>query len=534
MFVSALLILVIYFLINFISELIESYLAVDGDGDIERLDLVQANRQQELFHSKIYRKINSISSEYFEIPQINDNVEQVFNFADNKGDGLNRQVMLNSYIVIAKIVSVISIAITLYMLNKWLCLIVLIAPLPTLWLYVFGEKLQFRFIKDNTKLSRRANYFQELMLSKSSKEIKTLGIYEFFHGKWKHIVDEYTLRERKMYRNQMIIGIINSLILNLINIGCLVFAIILMTQGLLSLGELAIAFSLVGILVNDSNLLLVAIGALFMKKNYASQFFDLMDKEELEDEGVGIDKINSINAIDLRYRYPLTQKYVLDGVNINIKKGEKIALIGENGSGKSTFIKQITGLLQPTSGTLEVNDIEIEKINPFVYFNNISTVLQNPSRYETFSVGDNVYIGETNCERNEKLIDSALEFSDFSKDKKKLLGKDIGGTDLSGAEWQKLAIARSVYRNKNFIILDEPTSNLGPLIESLVFEKYLEHSKNKTVIFVTHRISIASLADRIIVLKKGKVVQDGTHEELMTKNSEYANLYNEQAKWYER
>jgi ATP-binding cassette subfamily B protein len=115
-----------------------------------------------------------------------------------------------------------------------------------------------------------------------------------------------------------------------------------------------------------------------------------------------------------------------------------------------------------------------------------------------------------------------------------LLGKDIGGTDLSGGQWQKLAVARAVYRNRDLIILDEPTSNLDPLAETDIFKKYIALSADKTVIFVTHRISVAALADRIIVFAGGKEVQDGSHADLIREEGEYGRLYREQAKWYNR
>ena len=120
------------------------------------------------------------------------------------------------------------------------------------------------------------------------------------------------------------------------------------------------------------------------------------------------------------------------------------------------------------------------------------------------------------------------------KDRESLLGKDVGGVDLSGGEWQKLSIARNVYRDRDFIVLDEPTSNLDPLAETEIFRKYLELSGDKTVIYVTHRISAASLADRIIVFENGRIVQDGTHEELLASGGTYGRLYREQAKWYDR
>lgn len=119
-------------------------------------------------------------------------------------------------------------------------------------------------------------------------------------------------------------------------------------------------------------------------------------------------------------------------------------------------------------------------------------------------------------------------------DKTSLLGKDIGGTDISGGEWQKIAIARGYYRDRDFIILDEPTGNLDPLAETEVFKKYMQMGEDKTVIIVTHRISIASLADRIIAFSKGKVLEEGTHQSLINLGGEYSRIFTSQAKWYNR
>jgi ATP-binding cassette subfamily B protein len=115
-----------------------------------------------------------------------------------------------------------------------------------------------------------------------------------------------------------------------------------------------------------------------------------------------------------------------------------------------------------------------------------------------------------------------------------LLGKDIGGTDLSGGQWQKLAIARAYYRDRDFIILDEPTSNLDPLAEADIFRRYIEMARDRTVIMVTHRISIAALCDRIVVFAGGQIIEDGSHAELMAADGEYARLHNEQSQWYDR
>jgi len=443
--------------------------------------------------------------------------------------------MMNSYIVIAKAVSVITIAASLFIFNPWLCLIVLSAPLPTLWSLTIGQKLQFKFMKDNTQLIRRAGYFQDIMLSSAGKELKTLGLYDYFHRKWKDLADEYTIKEKKLIRTQAVLQIVNYFLLSLANVGGSVFAIVLMAMGRLTLGALGAVLSLVSVLVNDTKELLAGFITVYMKKNEAAQFFDLMELPEQKNEGKNPGVFEGIEAKNIKYRYPLTDKYVLNGIDLCIRKGEKVAFVGENGMGKTTFVKLITGTLAPSDGELLINGVAIEQVNPLAWYDRMSAVVQDPARYVTFTISDNIFLGDTAKERSEENIDTAMMFSgmgDIEKDT--LLGKDIGGTELSGGQWQKIAIARAAYRDRDFIILDEPTNNPDPLAETEVFQKYIALAEDKTVIFVTHRISVASLADRIIVFADGKIVQDGTHGELINVEGEYARLYNEQAKWYDR
>lgn len=527
---SAGILLILYFVINFIANILENCLSVDGD--LERLDLVQANRQQETLNASMYEQVNNIPPEYFEVPKINDNIEQSFNFVTDRWSGLNKEIMLNSYVIVAKIISVISIALSLYIINPLLCVIVLVAPIPSLWVTIVSEKLNFTFVKNNTELTRKMDYYQKLMLSSSNKEIKINGLFDFFYDKWKNASDEYIANQKNVYKKQMTIDILNNLFLSVVNAGSIVLSIILFTLGKITLSGLTVVMSLVGVLINDTSQLLIAIGAFLAKKENATQVLSLFELGEKTDSELDTGNINMIEMKNIKYRYPLTNRYILDDVDFKISKGEKVAFVGTNGQGKSTFVKLLTGLITASSGEILVNGQSVtentQQCNDFQTY-----VLQNPMRYNTFTVQENVFLGDTSRDFNANDIEYALGFVDMNDiNKDSILGKDVGGIDLSGGQWQKLAIARAMYRNKDFIILDEPTSNLDPIAEAEIFNKYIELSENKTVIYVTHRISMASLADRIVVFDNGKIVEDGTHSELMTNGNEYYHLYKEQEKWY--
>jgi len=525
--------IVAYYVIDFLCNLIHRYTQMWED--IERLDKVQMNRLQEQFHSRVYKKIASLSPEYMEVPKINDMIKRVFDYTQNGWDGMNREVMVNGYMMIAKSVSVASIVATLWLFHPLLALIAFVAPIPTLYTTYVGNKLKFKLIKDHSKLVREFTYYQNLMLGPAAKEIKSFGLHDFFFGKWKRLNDEFTLKEKETQVRGALLGVASNTVSALATAGANVLAIMLMATGRITIGAFGSVISLTGTLISDTSTLFSSAATFVAKKNEAASFFDLMDLPEQRTDGAAVSDIGTIEAKNLRYRYPLTDKYVLDGVNLTIRKGEKVALVGENGAGKTTFVKLLCGMLEPSDGELIIDGVPVEQLNPASRYAAMSAVFQDPARFHTFTVADNVYVGDTARERNEADIDAALAFAGFEgSERNALLGKDIGGTDLSGGQWQKLAIARGWYRNRGFVILDEPTSSLDPLAEADIFRRYVEMARDRTVVMVTHRISVASLCDRVIVFKDGKIVEDGTHDELIGKGGEYARLHAEQSQWYVR
>jgi ATP-binding cassette subfamily B protein len=534
-FFSAIGFISVYWGINFVISLVDTYLAFSADGDLEQLEMVQSNRQQEMLHAKLYSRVGDLPSEYFEMASVNDNIRQVFDFIGNPFSGVNHEVMLKSYIVIARTVSILSIALTLFVFNPWLCLILLVAPLPVLWTTGLSEKFRFKLRRENSQLARRVAYYQDLFLSSASKEIKVLGLHHYFFEAWQRVAEAHILKEKKLIRIQTLLDTCNSLIVNLVTIGNMVFIVVLLAKGQISLGIFGAVLALTGVLVTDTTQLLTCFATLMGKQQEAQQFFDFMSLPSQDNKGQTLSKVSELRLENVSYRYPLTSKYVLKKINLKIKSGENIAFVGENGGGKTTLVKLILGLLSPSMGEFTINGIESGSLNISNRLAQQSTVSQELSRYKTFTIKKNVYLGDTLNPLDETKIDQALDFvslNDIASDE--VLGKEIGGIDLSGGQWQKLAIARSVYRNRALLVLDEPTSNLDPLMETEIFQHYLTMANDKTVIYVTHRISMAALAQRIIVIKDGEIIQDGSHDDLIKNEGEYKRLYQEQAKWYVR
>ena len=528
---------VLYWFIGFASNMINRYLY--GGEDIERLSKVQDHRLQEKFQAKLFKKISKLYLDYMEVPKINDIINRSFDSMGGEWSSLQRGVIIEGYVITAKIISVIMVAASLYIFNPWLCFIVLAAPIPTLYTTYVGNKLNFKFSRDNGKILREAGYYQGVLLGGSAKEVKALNLFDFFFTKWKVLADDYVVKEKKNQFNVFILGTVSGFISNIASIAANVFAIVLMTQGKLSIGALGAVLVLIETLMGSTSQLFGSVANFISKKNESAQFFELIDLNEQisknTDDKKSVINIENLEARDLTYRYPLTDDYRIKNVSLKIKKGEKVAFVGENGAGKTTFIKLLTGMLEPSHGEIYINGESVKDIDFSNKYNSLSCVFQEPVRFNTFTIADNVFLGDVEKERNENQIDNALEFAGFEgADKDAMLGKDIGGTELSGGQWQKIAIARAYYRDRDFIVLDEPTSNLDPLAETEVFKKYIAMTEGKTVIMVTHRISVASLADRVVVFKDGEIAEDGSHDDLLSNNGEYVRLYSTQAQWYNR
>ncbi len=219
---------------------------------------------------------------------------------------------------------------------------------------------------------------------------------------------------------------------------------------------------------------------------------------------------------------------------------KKIALVGDNGSGKSTLIKLLLGLYQPTQGTIRIDGLDLCDINVNEWRRKTTVIFQDFQKFNLLNVKDNIAVGQTDYIDDLDRIQQAATLSgahdmvtNLSEGYHTLLGKEFGGTDLSHGQWQRIAIARTYMRNADLLILDEPTASLDAKGEVEIYNQFKQAANGKTVIFISHRLGVSKLADRIIVLKNGHIVEDGSHSELMENNGHYAMMYEVQAKWYQ-
>lgn len=259
---------------------------------------------------------------------------------------------------------------------------------------------------------------------------------------------------------------------------------------------------------------------------------DIMDiKKEISGNSITIDIVN------VNFRYPKSEKNVLDNLSLKIRHGEKIALVGENGSGKTTLIKLLCKFYIPDSGNIYLNGIDINRIPEDVYWKIIGAVFQDAMIFP-FSIKDNITLEE---KAEEERLNKAIHNSKINEVMERLpKGMDTillrilddEGLDISGGQRQKLYLARALYKESRFLMLDEPTAALDPLAEAALYQQYGSLSEGKTSIYISHRLASTKFCDRVAFLKNGKIFELGTHDELMDLKGEYRALFDIQAKYY--
>jgi len=245
---------------------------------------------------------------------------------------------------------------------------------------------------------------------------------------------------------------------------------------------------------------------------------------------------------NVSFSYPGSDMFALKDVNVTVKLNEKISIVGRNGAGKTTFIALLMGLYRPTSGAIYYNNVNIEEIKPDAYQGLFAPVMQDYMVYN-FRILDNLRFSN-DIATNKQLEQSIQVLKDMNLwDKVQTLPENIEtyitqdfsdkGIELSGGESQKLAIARALYKQAPFIIFDEPTSSLSPKSEYEIYKDFANISKNKTVLYISHRLSSTALSDRILVFDESRIVEDGSHSMLMNLEGVYANMYQHQTQLYD-
>jgi len=272
------------------------------------------------------------------------------------------------------------------------------------------------------------------------------------------------------------------------------------------------------------------------------EFYDKFFK--LSDEPKGIEhelpKTFDIEFIDVWFRYPGTEKDILKGLTFSIKNGEKASIVGENGEGKSTMIKLLLGLFVPDKGEIRVGGKKLDEYPLNIRKKIFEPVFQDFARY-SITIKENIGVGNIDeVDNDDKIFEAAKKgkandfVSEYENKYNTLLGRDFdGGVDISGGQWQRIALSRAFMGDKPILLLDEPTSQLDPMAEAELYNEFAKMATNKTALFITHRLGSTMITERIFVISDGAIKEVGSHDALMNTNGIYAKMFNAQKQWYQ-
>jgi ATP-binding cassette subfamily B protein len=445
--------------------------------------------------------------------------------------------------LVSAVAAIGGISLGLLALQPVLLLLVLLAYIPG-WLAIArGSKLMHRFAVEQTQRDRRRNYlFQILVERTAAAEMRAFDLHGFLGVRHAELIDQKLADLRLVARSRLRLGLIATLATSALTGVTLSVLVWLLASGRMSLPSAGAAAVAVLLLGQRLQALASSAGAIYESALFLEDFTTFVDAMPRVAETQGPpppESWTTLRAEEVTFRYPSRSEPVLHEVSIEVHAGEVVALVGENGSGKTTLAKIMAGLYTPQSGRLTLDGADAAGMDRRKLRGQVAVILQDFMRYH-LTVAENIGLGRHERLRNEDEIASAGRMAGIDHAISELpqaydtqLGPlFFGGSDLSGGQWQRLALARAFFRDAPFLILDEPTAALDARAEAELFDRVQALSQGRSVLLISHRLASVTSADRIYVLAEGRVVEHGRHEELLAADGLYAELFRLQAAAY--
>ena len=403
----------------------------------------------------------------------------------------------------------------------------------------------YEFFYKETPEERERGYIGDLLVQpRTTKEIRAYVLADYLLGRHSNLSENLFRQRALMYRSGTRVSILTGIVTGTTLALAYLFVSIKGAEGLIDPGGVVLV---IGAFTSVSSTL-AQISSTFVSVDqhttFLDDYFSFLSIDELvkkvENPEALPDKLDKGIVFDnVSFKYPGSADYAVQDFNLTIKSGELIALVGENGAGKSTIVRLLLRFYDVDSGSISIGGVDLKKTDPEELRNRIGVLFQDYANYE-LTVRENVTMGRPNAEVfDDRVLESLRDARSEWLVKKMPNGLDSkvgrlfeGGHDLSGGEWQRLALARIMYRDADIWILDEPTSSLDPEAEAAIFAELKENLKGRIGIVISHRFSTVRIADRIAVIADGKVSEVGSHEELMKAKGRYSELFELQAAGY--
>ena len=444
------------------------------------------------------------------------------------------------------LITILFLGAGLVVFEPWLILILFVAVLPSFLSEAYFSRSSYSLVRSWTPQRRELDYLRYIGASvETAKEIKVFGLDRFLTGRFGKIANEYYKANRAIAIQRTLWGTVLQILSVFAYYGAYVLIILRTVAGALTVGDLTFLSGSFNRLQNQLQNLLSTFTRITESALYLQDYFDFLAIEPtIRDQPDAIAAPTQIREgihfDHVGFKYPGTDIWAVRHVSFQLYPGEKLALVGENGAGKTTLVKLLARMYDPSEGRILVDGVDIKSFTVDSYRKMIGVILQDYVRV-SFKAGENIAVGQIEASTHDEQIKSAAQKSladpviqKLPEGYNQMLGKRFSeGVDLSGGEWQKIALARAYMRDAQIVILDEPTASLDARAEYEVFKRFSELTQGKTAVIISHRFSTVRMADRILVLKHGEMLELGTHEQLVAANGLYAELFNLQAQGYQ-
>ncbi|MGU8482438.1 ABC transporter ATP-binding protein [Clostridium perfringens] len=487
-------------------------------------------------------KIMKMDFKNTEDPEVLNKIKSVMNAVMSNNTGVEGvyHTLLGLFGRLTAFVGYISIVL---FLSPWILLFLIINVLISYALTMRVKKYEYSQKEKAADKDRRTFYVFDTMYDFAyGKDIRIYDLKNILIDKFKKFRGERIDISNDVQEKQLKVKIVDVILLvirEFVVYGYLIYNVLFTGMGI---GDFTMYFSTIngfgdwmkGILDDLAN-----IKAQNMYLDDMREFLEIKSEDKEKTRDIPIDSSYEIEFKNVSFKYPKTDKYIYKNLSLKIKKGQRLAIVGINGAGKTTFVKLLCRLYEPTSGEILINGVNIQSFSKKEYYKILSVVFQDIKTF-AFTVAENVSLENLEDVDREKVL-HCIEKAGVG-DKINSLQKGIDtsllkildgeGVELSGGENQKLALARALYKNGKIVILDEPTSALDAVAEYNIYKGFDELIGDKTAIYISHRLASTKFCDVIAFFENGEIVEYGTHEELLKKNGKYSDMFNIQAQYY--
>jgi ATP-binding cassette, subfamily B, bacterial len=447
--------------------------------------------------------------------------------------------------LVQDIITILFLAIGLVAVNPWLLLILAVSVVPSF----FGETRfnyeSYSLTRSWTPERRELDYLRYIGASDTTaKEIKIFGLQDFIADRYKNISHKYFLASQNLAIRRAAMGAGFAIISVLAYYSAYVFVLFQAVKGLITIGTLAFLSGSFHRLQSSLQSIVNRFTRIGEMSLYLQDLFDFLDMKPISLLQSGKQEVpkpikQGFTFEQVGFKYPGSEKWAVRNLTFTLEAGEKLALVGENGAGKTTLVKLLARLYEPTEGRILLDGVPINAYDYTLYREAVGIIFQDFVRF-MFSARENIAIGDIDQKEELDTIRSAAQKSladtvieGLPDGYEQVLGKRFEkGVELSGGQWQKVALARAYMKDAQLVILDEPTAALDARAEHEVFIRFSELMQGKTGVLISHRFSTVRMANRILFLEQGELLELGTHDALLAQNGKYAELFRLQAKGY--